>query len=345
MLLKKFFNFIFPEKMKNHFRKTFSFWFESIDRFLMYKNYMAACKKVLHSIFYDADAYMYRENSFLKKIRGEYLKKIYAKQLENDYELKNCFNYIDKFGIDTFCYEDMHQSVFSKKDIHFDNNKQMYYALYKNKKLYLKKSINTVEMALDLLNSLATEQFPQSPHCYLSPSFYPLYGGTVFDIGCAEGNFVLEVIDLIDKAYLFECDEEWIEALEATFEPYKEKICIVQKFVSDKEYKNSITIDEFCDTYNIQKIDFMKMDVEGYEKQVLLGSNNMLTNKAIARIAVCVYHHYSDEEDISEMLIKNKYALDIPQRYMAWNDKFDVLELNNRVFTHGIIRATLTESE
>ena len=345
MLLKKFFNILFSENIKNLFRIKFSFLFESIDRFLMYNNYMKACRKILHPIFYDVDAYKYRENIFLKKIKGEFLKKIYTKQLENDYELKKCFEYIDRFGIDTFCYEDMHQNIFDENDIYYDKNKQMYYAFYKNKKLYLKRSIDTVEKAMELLNSLATEQLPQSPHCYLTSTFRPANGGIVFDIGCAEGNFVLEVIDSISKAYMFECDEEWIEALEATFEPYKEKICIVPKLVSDKSDDRTITIDEFCSTNHIQNIDFIKMDVEGYEQKVLLGSNNMLVNKAISMIAVCVYHHYSDEKDIGEMLKKDSYLLDIPERYMAWNDIFDVMELNSQIFTHGIIRATLLERE
>ncbi|MCF2657079.1 FkbM family methyltransferase [Lacrimispora saccharolytica] len=341
MILKIIFNIMFPEHIKNILRIKFRFIFESIDRYLMYKNYMKACRQILYPIFYDSDAYKYRDNLFLKKINGEYLKKIYSNQLENDDELKRCFDYIDKFGIDTFCYEDMHQNIFDENDIYYDENKKMYYAFYKNKKLYLKRSIDTEAKAKNLFNSLATEQLPQSPHCYLTSTFRPAKGGIVFDIGCAEGNFVLEVIDSISKAYMFECDEEWIEALEETFKPYKEKICIVPKLVSDKSNDGTITIDEFCSANNIQNIDLIKMDVEGYEKKVLCGSKNMLVNKAISMISVCVYHNFSDEKEIGEMLKKDGYILDIPERYMAWNRKFDIMELNDQIFTHGIIRASL----
>lgn len=346
MLLKKLFNFIFSENIKQYLRQKFDRQFANIDRFLMYKSYVNACKKILYPIFFDGDEYKYRENRLLKKIRGEYLKVIYSEKIEQDIELRDCFEYIEKYGIDTFCYEDMQQNLYCKEDICYDDNLKMYYALYKGKKLYLKRSIATVEEALKLLNSLAVEQLPQSPHRYLTDEFRPAEGAIVFDIGCAEGNLVLEIIDSIDKAYMFECDEEWIEALNATFEQYKEKICIIPKLVSDIDDDNNVTIDSFCHANNVTNIDFIKMDVEGFEKKVLLGCDKMLRNKTISKIATCVYHNYSDERELCELINKNNdYNIKIPKRYMAWNDKFELNELTDELFTHGIIRATLKESE
>ena len=46
------------------------------------------------------------------------------------------------------------------------------------------------------------------------------------DAGCAEGYTSLEVVEEVDHLYLFECDEAWIEALEATFALWREKVTI-----------------------------------------------------------------------------------------------------------------------
>ncbi len=65
------------------------------------------------------------------------------------------------------------------------------------------------------------------------------------DIGAAEGNFSLSVIDKVQHVYLFETDNDWIEALEKTFEPWKEKVSIIHKFVGNKDTDTCITLDSF----------------------------------------------------------------------------------------------------
>lgn len=78
---------------------------------------------------------------------------------------------------------------------------------------------------------LLIEQDKRSAHRYVD-SYEELKGKTLLDIGAAEAIFTLDTIEYMDHAYLFECDESWIEALEVTFAPYKEKITIVRKYVS-----------------------------------------------------------------------------------------------------------------
>ena len=41
------------------------------------------------------------------------------------------------------------------------------------------------------------------------------------------------------------------------------------------------TLDTFCSTNNIQKIDFMKMDVEGYELNILRGGSHLINSASI----------------------------------------------------------------
>jgi FkbM family methyltransferase len=41
------------------------------------------------------------------------------------------------------------------------------------------------------------------------------------------------------------------------------------------------TLDEFCNTHNIRKIDFMKMDVEGYELNILRGGSKLINSASV----------------------------------------------------------------
>jgi len=51
--------------------------------------------------------------------------------------------------------------------------------------------------------------------------------------------------------------------------------------VGEKEEVDVITIDKFCADNDIHRIDLLKVDVEGYEKEVLQGAERMLASHAI----------------------------------------------------------------
>ena len=112
-------------------------------------------------------------------------------------------------------------------------------------------------------SDLLREQDINSPHRYLSESFNPGNDDVVADIGAAEGNFSLSVIEKVKKIYLFEYDQEWIEALRATFAPWAEKVEIINKYVSDYNDESHIRFDTF---FEMKKdITFLKIDVDGAE--------------------------------------------------------------------------------
>jgi FkbM family methyltransferase len=62
---------------------------------------------------------------------------------------------------------------------------------------------------------------------------------------------------------------------------------VVNKYyenINNSNYVEEIqitTLDAFCSTNKIEKIDFMKMDVEGYEFNILCGGKNLLTSYSI----------------------------------------------------------------
>ena len=74
-----------------------------------------------------------------------------------------------------------------------------------------------------------------------------------------------------------------------------------------KKYKNAEengkilvevdTIDNFCNKNRIQKVDILKLDVQGYEVEVLKGATSMLTNKKIKLIYAETYFNPAYEGD------------------------------------------------
>ena len=53
--------------------------------------------------------------------------------------------------------------------------------------------------------------------------------------------------------------------------------------------KNAITIDKFVEENNIEKIDYIKMDVEGAEKNILEGAIKTI-KKFKPSLAIAIYH-------------------------------------------------------
>lgn len=114
------------------------------------------------------------------------------------------------------------------------------------KKLYFKRGMSRKE-AVRTYRSLEEEQDLHSPHYYFFDGLTLSENSVVADIGVVEGNFGLKIVDRVKELYLFECDAGWIEALEATFEPWKDKVHIVNRFVSDTTSSDTVRLDDFSE--------------------------------------------------------------------------------------------------
>ncbi len=189
------------------------------------------------------------------------------------------------------------------------------YVIYEGKKLFFPSSMSDDAIRENYM-SLLIEQDGRSPHCYSSkPKFIPEEGEVVADLGAAEGIWVLSVIERCKKAYLFECDEKWIDALRQTFAPWREKVVIVNKFVGDADDEDYVTLDTY---FADKEIDCVKADIEGAEIQMLIGAARTLTEK-VSKVLLCAYHNQGDEDAIKVYLKKYDFEeIETTDRYMLF---------------------------
>ena len=211
---------------------------------------------------------------------------------------------------------------FKKGKVYMDSNNGLPFVITKEgNRLYFKRC-KTRKQVSDCYMGLCMEQDKHSPHyyCFNSPK---IDSSTILaDVGAAEASFSLKFIDIVKKIYIFESDSEWIEALEATFQPWKDKVEIVNKYVYNNEVKNiekendAISLDNFFE--NSEPPTIIKIDVEGAEMQVLAGANKMLANKRVTDLLVCTYHHSGDEDNLTRILTKNGYTVNPSEGYMLF---------------------------
>lgn len=127
----------------------------------------------------------------------------------------------------------------------------------------------------------------------------------------------MDIVDKVKHVYLFERDPGWVEALNATFFPYKEKVTIVPLFVGDELGECSTTLDEF---FRDKQVDYIKADIEGAEYSMLVGG--VETFKKLKGANICLYHSPEDEKVILNKLKEyGYYKQNISPGYLYWPDE------------------------
>ncbi len=130
----------------------------------------------------------------------------------------------------------------------------------------------------------------------------------VFDIGAWKGDsayFFSKKCSDDAKIYAFEPDANAYEALKCVKEKYKLNNVILENvLLSNKEENvdfvsmipntpvvkmNAVTVDKFVNDNNIDRIDYIKMDVEGAEQHILEGAKETI-KKFRPSLAIAVYH-------------------------------------------------------
>ena len=263
------------------------------------------------------------------------LKYIDTADMEDSEDLKAMFsqNRLDRLPV--YPYMWARESNFPVPEVYFDESRHLHYVDWNGKKLYWKRDTSK-ETVADIVRFLKIEQHEKSPHRYEMPEY--LSGGVVADIGTADGCFALDIIDRARYVYLFECDEAWMEALEATFAPWKDKVFIVNKFVGAGNGGDYVTLDTF---FSDKSLDFIKADIEGAEMDMLSFGEDTLRRK-VRGVNVCLYHRATDEENILGLLHTYGYTCNVNPGHMFFY-KTDIVgqhcENPKEWLRRGVVRA------
>nr|WP_305182380.1 FkbM family methyltransferase [uncultured Schaedlerella sp.] len=206
------------------------------------------------------------------------------------------------------------------------------YIIFENKRIYFPdtyqyfKQQDDKEYILDIMH----EQKKESPHLYLESEEDIPQGAVIVDAGTCEGNFAIRFVDKVSKIFLIESDPAWVECLKRTFKPFGEKIVICDKQLARYDSSTTITLDTLL--YG-EKVDFIKMDIEGDEIDALLGAKNILLNNSV-KCSICSYHKMNDEENIRFILENLGYTTKVSNGYMFFvcdPNIFDTLDLRKGI--------------
>lgn len=173
----------------------------------------------------------------------------------------------------------------------------------------------------------------KSPHSYVTADFVVERGDVLLDVGCAEALFTLHNIEKVSRAYVFEVLPMWVRPLNATFATWRNKVRVISKCVSSHTDGDCIRLqDAVCEDGSVTY--FIKMDIEGAERDVLLASKSFLTSHRV-KLSCCVYHRHDDAIVIFKMLKEMGFRLSYSDGYMLVR----MGEVKYPYFRHGIIYA------
>ena len=215
------------------------------------------------------------------------------------------------------------------------------YILHKEKKLFFPRCLSQGEVVSEYKSLVFREgllgsgMLAKSPHCYQDENFQVESGDILLDVGCAEAIFSLDNIEKVSKAYLFECGSVWRKPLKLTFAPYKDKVVLVNKLVSDKTTRKSTTlVDVVKDDMAGNTHFFVKMDIEGWERTVIKGNADFFKNAKV-KLSCCVYHRQDDAKVIEGMLKELGYESRFSEGWMLPT----MNGIHYPYFRHGVIYA------
>ncbi len=106
--------------------------------------------------------------------------------------------------------------------------------------------------------------------------------------------------------------------------------CFLKEVLLQKKEKSQIeciTLDSWAEEVNLPRLDFLKMDVEGYERKVLSGG--MMTLKRFQpKMGICIYHLPDDPEVLRELIFQIDPEYEI--QYNETGKKYVVGRKTNR---------------
>ena len=180
----------------------------------------------------------------------------------------------------------------------------------------------------------------EGPYQYNSVSLQP--NDTVIDVGANIGMFSIFANHFYGcKCYAFEPVSSTAKLLlknlvlnkmeeSIVIEPYalSDKVCDLDIWISKNninaasfvinpedlaglEKIHCITLDQWVKENDVQKIDFIKADIEGAERYMLQGATNVLKTFA-PKLSICTYHLPDDPQVLEDIILKTnpKYKVE-----------------------------------
>lgn len=249
-----------------------------------------------------------KEEKAEQRLKKEFLS--YYRNTDNQ-EIKSMVEYIkktNKFGMMN-CELSKNYSDLNVK-VNFSAEKKLPYVIDDGKKLFFPQN-RSEERVKDNYIALLKEQDEKSPHRYLVTEDIDMVKKMhergdyirLFEFGAAEAMFSLKLVEYVDELYLFECNEEWMEALNETFKPWKDKVVIVNKYVGNYNDESHITLDSFMNEIEIKEncYNIVKMDIEGAEIAALEGMKKFMSREQAFNLYVCTYHRQDDENKVKKI--------------------------------------------
>lgn len=272
---------------------------ENIPVIITTTYYFEEIEEQLKEQFLIESSYIRRWNYCLRTIKEEIIRK-YANN--DSVEIKGILDYIEKHDLNVFNqdFQNRYNMENARYKIERDNEIGLLYSYWHGKKLFFKRSLRTEKVAKSYLLSIAREQDVDSPHNYMQPGYEIRDNEVVVDGGAAEGFFALDCVDKAKKVFIIEGDSEWLEALHYTFEPYKDKVEIIPKWLGATTDEKQISLDKINEQ---DKISFIKLDVEGAELEVLQGAKQLLEDNTEVKVLACAYHNGGDAEALSNFFL------------------------------------------
>jgi hypothetical protein len=258
----------------------------------------------------------------------------YYKSEDCDEEIQQILNYLNDNDLNVFNYDFVRKYKNININVFYDESVNMFYILNNGKRMYFSSKYNTKESVIEYYRFLQMEQDINSPHCYLYGEMQVTEGDIVVDAGVAEGNFALDVIDMVSKIYLIEMDLDWIKALKETFKEYEDKVVIISKCLSDIDDESNITLDKLL---NNGVINFLKMDIEGYEMKALKGANKIFKRDNPMKLDICAYHNHEDYNEIMNLLKHYNFSASPSNGYMYFVNE-SMYEEINPCLVRGLVR-------
>jgi len=213
------------------------------------------------------------------------------------------------------------------------DGKNCYVVLESGKRLFFPGTCKAWVARKSML--LSREQDAASPHLYFTTDFFPEKDEIFIDIGAAEGRECLEVIDNVKETMIFECQKEWMDALERTFEPYEGKVHLYNQEINSD---NSLVkyVEALHSNWKEEKY-FIKMDIEGAERDVLCSIKDFL-QAADVRATIAIYHNIDNEDYMENFFSEMGYDFEYSNGYMMPCEEPFLSKLAAPYFRKGVIR-------